>query len=136
MPCIFCEIAAGRAPASLVYEDDDVYAMMSLEQPNAGKALVIPRAHVESLYDLDDATAAAVMRATVRVARAIRAATGCPGLNLVQSNGRAGQQHVWHLHMHLVPRFVGDGILLRWDNTIQPREALDRLAAEIRAKMA
>ncbi len=135
MACIFCEIAAGREPASMVYQDECVYAMMSLEQPNAHKVLVIPRAHVESIYDLTDEQAMAIMRVTVRVARAIRAASGCEGLNLVQANGRVGQQDVFHFHLHLVPRFRGDGILLRWDNTRQERAELDRLAAEIRAHM-
>lgn len=134
--CVFCAIAADREPASFVLDDRDVLAFMSLEQPNPGKVLVIPRAHVETIYDLSDEQAGSVMRAAVRVARAIRAATTCPGLNLIQANGVAGQQDIFHVHLHLLPRFPDDSpqgrVRLRWDMTTAPRYRLDALAATIR----
>ncbi len=133
MDCIFCQIVSGQAPASFVYQDDKVVAFMSLEQPNPYKVLVVPRDHVETLFELNDQQAAAIFQATVKVARAIRAASGCDGLNLVQSNGEAGQQDVFHFHLHLVPRFWNDDIVLDWDNSIQDRDTLARLAGEIRA---
>jgi|SRR5579872_2231131 len=135
MSCVFCDIASGLLPASFVFQDEDVLAFMSLEQPNPYKVLVIPRAHVESLYDLNDEQAAHIFQTTVRIARAIRDVSDCPGLNLVQCNGAAGQQDVFHFHLHLVPRFPNDTaqerIILTWDNTIQERVYLDRLAADI-----
>ena len=82
--CIFCAIDAGRAPTSFAYEDERVFAIMSLEQPTPYKVLVIPRDPVATVYDLTDEQAAAIFRATVRVARAVREASGCAGLNLVQ----------------------------------------------------
>jgi histidine triad (HIT) family protein len=130
--CIFCRIVAGTAPAHFVYEDELVVAFLSLEQPNPYKVLVIPRAHVESVYDLSDEQAAAVFKATVRIARGVRDVSGCGGLNLVQSNGEAGRQDVFHFHLHIVPRFRGDKIIFDWDNAPAPNEALSRLAAEIR----
>lgn len=133
MDCIFCQIVSGQAPASFVYQDDKVVAFMSLEQPNPYKVLVVPREHVETLFELNDQLAAAIFQTTVKVARAIRAASGCDGLNLVQSNGEAGQQDVFHFHLHLVPRFWNDEIVLDWDNTIQDRDTLASLAEEIRA---
>ncbi len=133
--CIFCAIGAGRAPGSFAYEDERVFAIMSLEQPTPYKVLVIPRDHVATVYDLTDEQAAAIIRATVRVARAVRDASGCAGLNLVQANDPVGQQTVPHFHIHVVPRFEGDGIVLRWDNALADRAELDRLAAEIRARL-
>src|SRR5215203_4452307 len=112
MSCIFCEISSGQSPASFVYEDEKVFGIMSLDQPNPYKVLVIPRAHIENIYDLSDEQAACILQATVKVARAIREASGCEGLNLVQSNGRAGQQDVFHFHLHLIPRFQNDDIIL------------------------
>ena len=133
--CVFCNILSGDLPAHFVYEDDLVVAFMSLEQPNPYKVLVIPRSHLETIYDLNDALAAAIFKATVRIARGIRDVSGCEGLNLVQSNGRVGQQDVFHFHLHLVPRFAGDKIILDWDNTPLPAERLRQLAGEIRTRL-
>ena len=131
--CIFCQIAAGKERASVVWDDPLVFGMMSLEQPTPCKVLMIPKEHVENLFDLSDDLAAALFQATVRVARAVRKVSGCPGLNLVQSNGKVGQQDVFHFHLHIVPRFQDDGIILKWDNTVEARARLDELAHEIRA---
>jgi histidine triad (HIT) family protein len=135
MTCVFCEIVAGREPASFVWRDGRVVAFLSLEQPNPYKVLVVPRAHVETIYDLDDDLAACVFQAAVRVARAVRSVAGCPGLNLVQANGAAGQQDVFHFHLHVVPRLPGDRVTLRWPNVQRGRSELDRLAADLRAVM-
>ena len=72
---------------------------------------------------------------SVRIARGIRAASGCDGLNVVQSNGHAGQQDILHFHLHLVPRFSGDDILISWRNRPAGRDELDRMAEEIRSKV-
>ena len=132
MKCVFCAIAAGQAPASLVFEREQVLAFLSLDQPNPYKVLVIPRAHVETLYDLTDEQAAQLFQVAVRVARAIRDVSACPGLNVVQSNGGAGQQDIGHVHLHLVPRWWGDRITLMWDTTEAARQTLDQLAADLR----
>ena len=130
--CIFCQIVSGEAQASIVYEDDLVMAFMDINQPNPYKTLVIPRPHRETIYDLDDELAAALFRATVKIARAIRAASGCDGLNIIQSNGPAAQQDVFHFHLHLLPRFRDDNIILRWDFAQSDRATLDRFASDIR----
>jgi histidine triad (HIT) family protein len=133
--CPFCRMVAGSERASYVWEDPDVFGIMSLEQPTPYKVLVIPKLHVASLFDLTDDLAASLFRTTVKVAKAIRAVSQCPGLNLVQSNGRVGQQDVAHFHLHIVPRFENDGITLAWDNTKTERPRLDALAEEIRIQM-
>lgn len=133
--CIFCRIVSGTAPAHFVYKDDLVVGFLSLEQPNPYKVLVIPRFHVETVYDLSDELAAAIFKATVKIARGVRDVSGCEGMNLVQSNGRAGQQDVFHFHLHIVPRYSGDKIIFDWDNTPLPAEKLSQLAGEIRARL-
>jgi len=107
-----------------------------LEQPNPYKVLIIPRAHVESIYDLDNDLAASIFQATAKVARAIRDASNCEGLNIVQSNGKAGQQDVFHFHLHIVPRFFDDQIIFDWDNTPANRNVLDNLAKKIRESLS
>jgi len=133
--CIFCNIAAGESSAHCVYDDGTVFAILSLEQPTPYKVLVIPHAHVETVFNLDDDLAAAIFIATTRVARAVRDVSGCPGLNLVQSNGRVGQQDVFHFHLHIVPRFEGDGVVLDWDNTPAPHDKMAQFAEEIRSHL-
>ena len=133
--CVFCKILSGDLPAYFIYQDALVVAFLSLEQPNPYKVLVIPRAHVETVYDLSDELASAIFKATVRIARAVRDASSCEGMNLVQSNGKAGQQDVFHFHLHIVPRFVGDSIVFDWDNTPAPPETLSQLASEIQANL-
>jgi histidine triad (HIT) family protein len=132
---VFCAIVAGTEPASFVYQDEDVVAFLSLDQPTPFKVLVLPRAHAETIYDLSDAQAAALLRAAVRVARAVRHASACAGLNLVQSNGAPAGQDVPHFHMHLIPRTDGDGVVLNWPVKRVGRETLDGMAAQIRAKL-
>jgi len=131
--CIFCKILAGETPAHFIYEDDLVVAFLSLEQPNPYKVIVIPRDHVEMIYDLNDEQASAIFRATVKIARSVRDASKCEGLNLVQSNGSVGQQDVFHFHLHIVPRFSGDHIILDWDNTPASQEELSKIAQEIQS---
>jgi histidine triad (HIT) family protein len=135
MDCIFCKISNCTIPASFVYEDGDVFGIMSLDQPNPYKVLIIPRTHIENLYDLSDIDAARIFQVAVKVARAIRAASGCEGLNLVQSNGRLAQQDIFHFHLHLIPRFQNDEILLKWRQRQAERNKLNQMAEEIRSKM-
>ena len=128
MDCIFCAIAAGTAPGHVLLPGDRVLVILSLE----GHPLVMPRAHVPRLAALDEATGAAIMRAALRVAAALPAATGCEGVNLVLSDGVAAGQDVPHLHLHVKPRWVGDGALLRWDTAALPEGERERMADAIR----
>src|SRR5690606_12504347 len=94
--CVFCQILAGHAPASVVWEDAHVVALMGLRQAVRGHVLVIPRLHAETLYDLDEDAAAHLMRVAHRIALALRGTLDRDGLNLWQSNGEAGGQEVPH----------------------------------------
>jgi len=131
--CVFCRIFAGELPAHFVYEDDLVVGFLSLEQSNPYKVLVVPHEHVATVYDLTEEPAAAIFQATVKIARSVREVSKCDGMNLVQSNGKAGLQDVFHFHLHIVPRFFGDNIVLDWDNTPVPHEKL--IQVEFRAKI-
>jgi len=133
--CVFCRIVAREIPATVVHEDEHTLAFMDLGQVNPGHVLVAVRAHAENLYGLNDAQAGAVLRAAARVARAIRDAFGPEGLSVYQANGKAAGQTVFHYHVHLVPRYEGDGMALTWPVTNPPREKLEEAAAKIRASM-
>ncbi len=135
--CIFCRIAAGTASASIVSESDDALAFMDIDQPTPGHVLVIPRAHVRDVYELETETAASLFVLTVQVAKAVKLALRPDGLDLIQANERAGQQHVFHLHVHIMARYTGDGDRIRmgWQHDLPAASELDRLAAAIRAAL-
>jgi len=134
--CIFCAIIEGRAPAEVVFEDGETLAFMDINPANAGHTLVITKRHVRNIYDLDEQIAAAVMRTTVRVAGAIRRALQPDGMNLVQSNERAGGQDIFHFHMHLIPRWYGDGLRLARPPEIRKTTPIKEAADRIRHEMA
>ncbi len=135
--CIFCLIAAGHAPASIVAETPEAVAFMDINQPTDGHVLIIPREHIQDIYDMDADTTAAVFELAVDVAKAVKRALGCDGLNLLQANERAGQQEVFHFHVHVIARYDGDRDRIRfgWQQTRPPRAELDRLAEAIGQKM-
>jgi len=133
--CPFCRMVAGQERASCVWDDPCVFGIMSLEQPTPYKVLIIPKTHVETIFDLSDELASEIFKVTVRVSRAVREASGCAGLNIIQSNGSAGQQDVFHFHLHIVPRFPKDNIVLRWENRVEERFRLDKLAGEIKTRI-
>ena len=118
MTCIFCSIIAGQAPAHVLFRGQRVIAFLSLE----GHPLIVPLKHIASLEDLDDETGAEVFQSAKRVANELRAATGCDGVNLVLSDGRAAGQDVFHLHLHVKPRWHGDNVRLTWDTNTVPDE--------------
>ena len=133
--CVFCRIMAKEIPATVVHEDEHTLAFMDIGQVNPGHVLVAVKKHVENIFVLEDGQAAAVFRAAARVARAIRGAFEPQGLSVYQANGAAAGQTVLHLHIHLVPRYEGDGMALTWPVKNPPREKLLEYAEKIRAKL-
>jgi histidine triad (HIT) family protein len=131
--CIFCAIVAGRQRAEKVYEDDRVLAFLDINPVNTGHTLVIPKAHVQDIYGLGDDDAAAVMQVAARVARALKAALQPGGINLLQSNERAAGQAVFHFHIHVIPRWHGDGLITPRHAPRRSTEPLDQVATKIRA---
>lgn len=133
--CTFCKIVAGQLAATVVCEDEHTIAFMDIGQVNPGHVLVATKAHVENVFGLDDAQAAAVFRTAARVARAVRAALAPRGMTLFQANGRAASQTVFHFHLHVVPRWENDGLSLAWPVKNPPRDELEQHAAKIRARL-
>jgi histidine triad (HIT) family protein len=134
--CIFCAIIEGQAPAEVVLEDEKTLAFMDINPANPGHALVIPKRHVQDIYGMDEEMAAAVMRATVQVAKAIKRALQPDGINLVQSNERAGGQEIFHFHVHVIPRWYGDGLRLARPPEVRRTMPIKEAAARIRSEMA
>lgn len=113
--CPFCEIVQREDPdAREVYRDDHVVAFFPLEPATLGHTLVVPRAHVPDIWSLGDETAERVAVATTRLAQVVKHALAPEGLNVIQSNGKAATQTVFHLHVHIVPRWGNDAVGRIW----------------------
>jgi len=132
--CIFCGLAAGAYPVSTVYEDHVVLAFMDISPVNPGHTLVIPKKHFTYMTDMDEETGMHLFKITMRLQEAIRKSeVRCEGINLFLTDGEAAFQEVFHLHMHVFPRFKGDPFKIDADWEVRPpREELDRIAASIR----
>ena len=109
MSCIFCRIVAGEIPAEVVAREPEVTAFLDVQPLADGHVLVVPRAHMALVEDLDPAAADALFRAVVRLARPVREALGAAGTTIGMNNGEATGQTIPHVHVHIVPRWHGDG---------------------------
>ena len=115
MECIFCRIVSGQAEAWRVYEDDDCLAFLDAFPATRGHTLVVPKRHATDLLTVAEHEAEAVMRATWRVARLLDERLAPLGMNVLQANRAAAWQSVFHLHVHLVPRYPDDGLRHTWE---------------------
>lgn len=123
--CIFCKIANGEIPSRTVYEDADFRAILDLGPATKGHTLILPKEHAEDLYELPEEVAARVLPVAKMVAGLLKERLGCDGMNLVQNNGETAGQTVKHFHLHLIPRYVGDGQNILWKPTEPSAEELD-----------
>lgn len=133
--CIFCKIISGDIPSFRILEDELTIAFMDINPANTGHALVIPRRHVEDLHSIDAESLSAVVQSAQRVARAVQKTVGPQGLNLVQCNGDAAGQSVYHFHMHVLPRAIGDELKMNWGIHPGNMKAIGELAERIKANV-
>ena len=112
--CLFCKIVAGEIPATIVAQDERTVTFMDINPATRGHALVIPRAHARDVHEIEPADLAAVAASAQRAAARAVAQLGADGVNLLQSNGPAAWQTVFHFHLHVIPRYAGDPLRLPW----------------------
>lgn len=132
MTTVFTRIIRGEIPSAKVYEDDLVFAFMDAGQVNPGHVLVATKIPYETLMDADEDSAAAMMRAANRIAKAIQKAFQPDGITVLQSNKAAGWQTVPHLHLHVLPRYENDGVELTWPRKEPGMDKLREYAAKIK----
>ena len=113
--CIFCKIANGEIPSTTLYEDEDFRVILDLGPATRGHALLLPKNHFANLFELDDETAQKAILVAKKMAGKMKAALGADGFNLVQNNGEAAGQTVFHFHMHLIPRYENDNAGILWE---------------------
>ena len=114
MDCVFCKIRDGQIPSVKVYDDDRTFAIMDINPLNEGHLLVIPKTHAATIYDIAEPDLSRSAVVAKRIALAVQKALQPDGLNLLQANGAAAFQSVPHFHLHLIPRWGGDGKGFDW----------------------
>jgi histidine triad (HIT) family protein len=132
--CIFCAIAAGTTPSERIYEDERTVAFLDISPAADGHVLVIPRAHADDVHSLDPADVASVAQAGQIIAGRLSGALACDGVTILQSNGRAAGQTVFHYHVHVIPRSEGDGVLRPWTPGRSCADELARLGMLLRGE--
>jgi histidine triad (HIT) family protein len=130
--CIFCKILAGELPARIVDEDELTIAFMDIAPATRGHALVIPRAHSSDLMSVGERDLQAVLLAARRLAGRMRERLGADGINLLNSTGQAAWQTVFHLHVHVIPRYEGDPLQLPGKPQEVEQDELAKIADELR----
>ena len=133
--CIFCKIAKGKIPSATIYEDRQFRVMMDINPATKGHCLIIPKEHFDNIYDLDVETAGRLFSLATCIARALKDALGCDGLNVVQNNGEIAGQTVFHFHLHLIPRYEGDEVSVGWVSHESDPEQLEEIRKAIKASI-
>ena len=130
---IFCKIANGDIPSSTLYEDELFRVILDLSPAAKGHALILPKQHMANIFEMDDTTAGKVFILASRIAKAMKTALNCDGLNIGQNNGEVAGQTVFHFHMHIIPRYENDGQNITWVPGTSEAEERDAIAAQIKA---
>ncbi|PGS47263.1 HIT family protein [Bacillus sp. AFS041924] len=132
--CIFCKIVEGSIPASKVYEDDDVLAFLDLSQVTKGHTLVIPKDHVENIFEMSELTASTYFKKVPLIANAMKETFNVQGVNIINNSGEVSGQTVFHYHMHILPRYgKNDGFDVKWQSNQDQytNETLQEMAKSI-----
>ncbi len=133
MNCIFCRIIAGEIPSHMVYEDDHTLAFLDIHPATRGHTLVIPKQHAADLFSITPKALAATAQTSQAVARILQKGLQVDGVKIMQNNGKAAGQDVFHYHVHVIPRWHGDRAVGSWQPGETDHAALGALAAELRA---
>ncbi len=133
--CIFCRIAAGQIPAATLYEDEDFRVILDLGPASRGHALILPKEHYANLCELDETVAAKVLPLAARLGKAMTAALGCDGFNLVQNNGEAAGQTVMHFHVHIIPRYQNGPKIVAWEQGELSEQDKKQIVEAVKAEL-
>ncbi|MCL5126137.1 MAG: HIT family protein [Deltaproteobacteria bacterium] len=132
--CIFCKIVKGQIPCVKVFEDEKALAFMDIAPLNQGHILVIPKNHYETILDIESESYGWLAKITSKISVAIQKSVNPDGINIMQLNGKAANQVVPHLHIHIVPRNYGDGLsICAWEPAPGPMDQIKATAEAIKA---
>ncbi|OGR35253.1 MAG: HIT family hydrolase [Desulfovibrionales bacterium GWA2_65_9] len=130
--CIFCKIIEGKIPCAKVYDQGGIFAFLDIAPVNKGHALVVPKAHHATLFDLPPDIGRELLNSLKLVGQAVMQATGAAGLNVGMNNFEVAGQLVHHAHFHLIPRHEGDGLRLWTQHAYESGEEMQKLAQAVK----
>ena len=132
MDCIFCKLANGEIPSASLYEDDDFNVILDMGPLAKGHALILPKTHCADIYEAPDELVSKAFTLAKKMAVRMRKGLGCDGFNIIQNNGEAAGQSVFHLHIHLIPRYKDQENCMIWKHG----ELTEEERSEVLEKMA
>ncbi len=130
--CIFCKIAAGQIPSKTVYEDEKFRAILDISPASKGHTIILPKHHADNIYELPEEDAAGIFVVAKKIAGAMKETMGCEGINILQNNGEIAGQTVFHLHVHVIPRYQEDNIAFSWQHGEPTEEELETTSEKIK----
>ena len=133
--CIFCKLANGVFPTNKIYEDDEFTVILDINPANLGHALILPKQHYANLFEIDEEVAGRAMKLAKKVATIIKEELGCDGINVVQNNGEAAGQTVFHFHVHVIPRYDNDDFKIGWPQSEPDADKQAALAERLAARI-
>ena len=133
--CLFCKIILGQIPSFKIFEDDEILAFMDVNPVAAGHALVIPKFHSKDIHETPAEWVGIAFAGAKRVARAVGKTLEPAGINIVQANGPGAKQSVFHLHVHVIPRSMDDGLTMNWELEPGDMDEIGKLAERIAANV-
>ena len=129
--CIFCKIIAGEIPSATIYENDEFKVILDRFPSGEGHALILPKNHVPNVFEIAPAQAGRAYALAAKLARAMKEVLGFTDMNILQNNGPIAGQTVFHFHIHLIPRYEGDGHILSWNPGSPSQEELEEVKQQI-----
>ncbi|MCR5789754.1 MAG: HIT family protein [Lachnospiraceae bacterium] len=130
--CIFCKLANGEIPTNVVYEDQDFTVIMDAAPATKGHCLILPKEHAANIYEIDEELLSKAIRLAKKEAKILTEKLHCDGFNIVQNNGEAAGQTVFHFHIHLIPRYLDDGQKIGWKPGTPTKEEQEAILSQIR----
>ena len=122
--CIFCKLASGDIPTNTVYEDDYLRAIIDASPANKGHIIILPKSHAANIFELEDTYVEKAFVLAKKIAKALKSLFDCDGINILQNNGEAAGQTVFHFHVHVIPRYKQDDCNITWkQSTYEDGEA-------------
>jgi histidine triad (HIT) family protein len=132
--CLFCRIASGQSESNKIFENEDVFGFMDILPMTPGHCLVIPKTHIQDIFELPDELSGKIMRACRDVAKLITAKLEPLGINLVNNNGAHADQTQFHLPVHIIPRYGRDRLLHPWERSYGNPQQIKKVAEVIRGE--
>ena len=133
--CIFCKIIDGKIPSATILENSEFKVILDRFPGNEGHVLILPKKHYANIFEIEPETAGKLFQLAVLISRAMKASLGFENMNVVQNNGPVAGQTVNHFHLHLIPRYEGDGVDIKWKQLDLPDEQLETVRKTISNKL-